>query len=475
MPARPRPLHETPTVPVLSFYGAAGTVTGSRFLVDTPEARVLVDCGLFQGRKELRLRNWDPFPTDPGTIDAVVLTHAHVDHCGYLPALVRDGFAGRVHCTTGTRALAQIVLPDAGHLQEEEAEYANRKGFSKHHPALPLYTEEDAQRSLRSLDAHPFDHEIEVAPGVHVTFRPAGHILGSAVVTMRLATARGRRIVFSGDLGRPHHPILQPPAPVGDADIVVMESTYGDRRHEDGGALERFRDAIVRTAARGGTVLIPAFAVDRTEVVLLRLRELTESGQIPDLPIFVDSPMALASLRVYREAIERNEAEIDPGLSALGDPFDAGRVTEIRDVAGSKGLADVHTPSIIISASGMATGGRVVHHLDRLLPDHRNTVVLVGFQAPGTRGRLLADGVRDLKLLGHYVHVRADVVDLGSFSVHADQDELVDWLHTADRPPTTTYVVHGEPDASAALAARINADDEQCAVTPRHNERVRLD
>lgn len=488
MAIRPRPAHEVPQVPVLSFYGGAGTVTGSRFLVDTPDARVLVDCGLFQGRKELRQRNWVPFPADPATIDAVVLTHAHVDHCGYLPALVRDGFAGRVHCTNGTRELAGIVLPDAGHLQEEEAEYANRKGFSKHHPALALYTEEDARRSLRSITAHAFDTEVEVAPGVHVTFRPAGHILGSAVVHLRLAPRSatgeagsaphadgGRRIVFSGDLGRPQHPILQPPAPIGDADVVVMESTYGNRRHDDADALDRFRDAIVRTAARGGTVLIPAFAVDRTEVVLWHLRELVQRGEIPDLPIYVDSPMALASLRVYRAAIERNEAEIDPGLAEMRDPFDAGRVTEVRDVADSKALADLRVPSIIISASGMATGGRVIHHLNRLLPSHRNTVLLVGFQAPGTRGRLLADGVRDIKMLGHYVHVRAEVVDLGAFSVHADRQELADWLATATRPPRATYLVHGEADASASLAELINTDDDQCAIVVRQGERVRLD
>jgi metallo-beta-lactamase family protein len=466
---------DRPDVPVMTFLGAAGTVTGSRFLIDTPEARVLVDAGMFQGLKPLRLRNWEPFPVPPSSIDAVVITHAHVDHVGYLPALVRDGFRGAVHTTTGTAALAGIVLPDAGHLQEEDAAYANRKGFSKHRPALPLYTEEDARWSLRLFSPQPFGDEVEIAPGVHLTLRPAGHILGSAVATVRLADHRDRRIVFSGDLGRPAHPILQPPAPIGDADIVVVESTYGDRRHDDVGGMERFADAIVRTAKRGGTVLIPAFAVDRTEVILYHLRRLVAEGAIPSLPVYVDSPMALAALRVYRRAIEVAEPEIDPELADLADPFDAGRVTEVRDVMDSMALAEVRGPIIIVSASGMASGGRVVHHLARLAPGHRNSVVLVGFQAPGTRGRLLADGARQIKMLGRYVPVRAEVVDIEAFSIHADQAELLAWLDTASAPPDTTYVVHGEREPAETLRDLIDDRDGWVAVVPRHGERVRLD
>lgn len=466
---------DRPEVPVLGFLGAAGTVTGSRFLLDTPRARVLVDAGMFQGLKALRLRNWERFPVPPSSIDAVVATHAHVDHVGYLPVLTRDGFRGAVHATAGTAALAGIVLPDAGHLQEEEAAYANRKGFSKHRPALPLYTEDDARRSLRHFTAQPFGDEVEIADGVHLTLRPAGHILGSAVATLRLAGDGDRRIVFSGDLGRPRHPILQPPSPVGDADVVVVESTYGDRRHDDAGALDRFAEAIARTAARGGTVLIPAFAVDRTEVVLHHLRDLLEAGRIPRLPVYVDSPMALAALRVYRQAIERGGVEIDPELADLADPFDAGDVVEVRDVEESKALADLPVPAIIVSASGMATGGRVVHHLARLAPHHRNTILLVGFQAPGTRGRLLADGARHVKMLGRYVPVRADVVEIDAFSVHADQDELLAWLDTAERRPDVVYVVHGEPDAAEALRDRIEERAGWTAVVPRHGERVRLD
>lgn len=463
-----------PEVPVLTFLGGTGTVTGSRFLIDAPRARVLVDAGLFQGQKELRERNWSPFPVDPATLDAVVITHGHIDHVGYLPVLVRDGYDGRAHATHGTTQLARIVLPDAGHLQEEEANYRNRKGFSKHHPALPLYTEADARTALDCFSSHPFDQEVEVAPGVHVTFRRAGHILGSATLRVRLEDAGDRIVAFSGDLGRPGHPLLAPPDPLGAVDAVVLESTYGDRRHDDADALDRFAEVIRRTAGRGGTVLIPAFAVDRTEVILYHLARLAERGEIPRLPVYVDSPMALTALAVYRRAIASGDPEIKPSVVGEGDVFDSGTVTEVRAVEDSIALADIRVPSIIVSASGMASGGRVVHHLERLLPDHRNSVLLVGFQAPGTRGRLLADGIDRLKILGRYLHVRAEVVDLGAFSVHADRDELVDWLHTATAEPDVTYLVHGEPDASEGLAAAIAASGWD-AVIPRLGERVRLD
>jgi metallo-beta-lactamase family protein len=460
---------------MLTFLGAAGTVTGSRFLIDTDRARVLVDCGLFQGLKHLRLRNWEPFPVPADTIDAVVLTHAHVDHVGYLPAIVRDGFRGPVFASAGTAALAAIVLPDCGHLQEEEAAYANRRGFSKHHPALPLYTEDDAATALELIRGADFGDEVEVAPGIHVTFRPAGHILGSSVVHVRLADHDDRTVVFSGDLGRPHHPVLQPPSPIGRADVVVVESTYGNRHHDDEGGMEQFRAALSETLGRGGTVLIPAFAVDRTEVVLFRLRELVEAGVIPSVPVFVDSPMALNALRAYRAAIASGAADIDPELAAMADPFDPGQLVEIRDVEESKALARNDYPSIIVSASGMATGGRVLHHLARLLPDPRNAVILPGYQAAGTRGRLLAEGAREVKLLGRYVRVRAKVVPLGSFSIHADQGELLAWVGTASPAPDAVYVVHGEGDASAELRDHLDQDLDLCAVVPRHLERVRLD
>lgn len=464
-----------PSVPLLRFLGATETVTGSRFLVETPHARVLVDCGLFLGLKALRLRNWEPFPIDPSTIDAVLLTHAHLDHTGYLPALGRNGFQGQIFATAGTQALSRIVLPDSGHLQEEDADYANRKGFSKHSPALPLYTEEDARRVVERFTVAPFDTPIEAAPSVWATFHHAGHILGSATITLELDAARKRTIVFSGDLGRPHHPILRPPTPLSAADVVLVESTYGDRQHEDVESLQRFEEAIVRTAARGGMVVIPSFAVDRTEVILFHLRCLVQARRVPDLPVYVDSPMALSALEIYRQALVERSPEIQAELYAETDPFNPGRLIEVRTVEQSMAVNDQHVPSIIISASGMATGGRVLHHLAQRLSDHRTTVILVGFQAAGTRGRLLLDGARSVKMLGHYVSVCAEVVSVPAFSVHADQAEMLAWLRATPHPPEMTFVVHGESIAAESLHRRIGQELDWTVAVPRYLEHVRLD
>jgi len=466
------------TVPVMTFLGATGTVTGSRFLIDTEAARILVDCGLYQGVKELRLRNWEPFPVEPASLDAVVLTHAHVDHCGYVPALARLGFEGPVYATPDTVELAGIVLPDSGHLMEEEAAYANRRGYSKHRPAKPLYTKSEAEASLGLFETLPFGETREIAEGVSVTLRPSGHILGAASVLLELRNGTdGRRLLFSGDLGRDAHPLLVPPDPIGGVDVVVMESTYGDRLHDDAGALEALAAAIRRTAARGGTVVIPAFAVDRTEVVLFRIRELLEAGLIPELPVFVDSPMALSALRVYRRALAEGRPDVRPELRTgeTGDVLGTGEVREARDVEASKAIDRHDFPSIVISASGMATGGRVLHHLTRRLPDPRNTIVLVGFQAVQTRGRMLAEGAREIKMLGRYVPVRAEIVTLPSFSVHADREELVAWLRTATSPPEHVYLVHGEARAAAKLAGSIADELGWVAVVPTLGERVRLD
>lgn len=470
-----------PSVPVLRFLGAAGTVTGSRFLIDAPHARVLVECGLFQGLKPLRLRNWEPFPVDPETIDAVVLTHAHLDHTGYLPALVRDGFRGHIFATEGTLALCKILLPDSGHIQEEDAAYANRKGFSKHSPALPLYTQNDATKALQYFTTVPFGASTKVTQGVRVSFRPAGHILGSATVTLELEAKRTRTITFSGDLGRPVHPILRPPVPLPKADVIVVESTYGNRQHEDVASLKHFEDAIVRTADRGGMVVIPSFAVDRTEVVLFHLRQLMQAQRIPHLPVYLDSPMALSTLGIYRRALAEGSPEIHAALcrqassSDPSDPFHPGSLIEVRSVEQSRALNNLHSPAIIISASGMATGGRVLHHLANRLPDEWNTVILVGFQAEGTRGRLLFEGARVVKMLGRYIPVRAEVIAVPAFSVHADQIEMLAWLQTASRPPEVTYVVHGEQEAAAALCGAIEKNLDWTAAVPRHLEQVRLD
>ena len=458
----------------LTFLGATGTVTGSRFLVEAAGVRLLVDCGLYQGLKQLRLRNWEPFPVDPSTIDAVVITHAHVDHIGYLPRLRLAGFRGPVHCTQATADLAAIVLPDSGHLQEEEAKYANRVGSSKHHPALPLYTEEDARATLPQFQAVEFDTPSDVGGGVRLTLQPAGHILGSATVRLELPVS-GRSVLFSGDLGRANHPLLVPPGGPDGADVVVMESTYGGRRHAEERGVEELGAAIARTAERGGTMVIPAFAVDRTEVILMALRGLMATGTVPSLPVHVDSPMALRALDVYRGAVHRGAPDVRPELQDGTDLFDPGDLHEVLDVEGSKALATAAYPAIIVSASGMATGGRVLHHLARLLPDPDNTVVLVGFQAEGTRGRLLVDGRRRLKMFGSYVRVGAEVVNLGAFSVHADHEELLGWLASSDPGPDTTYIVHGEAAAGEALEQAIESDLGLLAVRPTYGERVRLD
>jgi metallo-beta-lactamase family protein len=461
--------------PTLQFLGGAGTVTGSKHLVRVGDAGILIDCGLFQGPRELRERNWIDPVADPAALDAVVLTHAHVDHCGYLPRLVASGFRGPVFTTPATAELVRIVLPDCGHLQEEEAEYANRKGFSRHRPALPLYTEDEAWKAAELLRPIQFHEPIEVARGVRLSVAPAGHILGSATVQLDIGVA-GTRIGFSGDLGRSCHPFLVPPDPPGDVDWLVVESTYGDRRHEVTDVLQGLESIIESTVSRGGSVLVPAFAVDRTEVLLFHLAELQRAGRFPSgVPIYVDSPMALSALRVYRAALGRGDLDVRDAALERGDPFVLHGLHEVSDVEESKSLNHPSSPSIIISAAGMATGGRVVHHLAHFLPDSRHTVLLVGFQAQGTRGRSLLEGSTELKLLGRYVAVRASVVDLPAFSVHADSAELVAWVQASPRQPDAVYVVHGEPAASESLARAIPRASGPSAIVPRLGEIVRLD
>ena len=451
----------------LTFLGGAGTVTGSKYLVQHDGGKVLVDCGLFQGLRELRRRNWDELPVDPRSLDAVVLSHAHLDHCGYLPRLVAGGFRGVVHCTEDTAALVEVVLRDSAHLQEEEATNARRGGYSRHDPPLPLYDDHDVERTLRLLRPVPYDVHTRIAEDLHVILRNAGHILGSASPTVHVDQ---RVVVFSGDLGRPTHPLLDPPAPPDAADTIVVESTYGNRRQvaDDPDALG---EVIRRTVRRGGSVLIPAFAVDRTELVLLELARLTRAGEIPRVPVFLDSPMALAALDIYRTALAAGRL----ALPTRPDPFDPGELRFARTAQESAELNDPAVPCVIVSASGMATGGRVVHHLRTQLPDPRNTVVLVGYQAVGTRGRDLLDGARHLKMHGRYVPVRCDVVQLADYSVHADAEELMRWLANAPKQPDTCFVVHGELNASSVLAERIADDLGWCAVVPRHGEKVRLD
>ncbi len=458
--------------PTLTFVGGAGTVTGSKTLLETSAGRVLIDCGLFQGRKKLRQQNWEPLPVDPASIDAVVLTHAHIDHCGYLPRLVTQGFSGPVFCTEGTRKLAEIVLPDCGHLQEEEAEFANRKGYSKHKPALPLYTEDDARASLRLLEPVPFDYAETLLPGVEATWQHAGHILGAASVSIHLAE-QDRRVVFSGDLGRSTHPLLQPPAPIGPADVLVTESTYGDERHPENDPRAAIAEVINETAGQGGVVLIPAFAVDRTEIVLWYLDQLVADGSVPDIGVYVDSPMASRALSVYRTEARKGSSEFRPEYRGQ-ELFGSITITETRTVDASKELNQRRGPMVIVSASGMATGGRIIHHLANRIGDDRNAVVLVGFQAPGTRGDSLRSGAKQIKMFGHYHPVRAKVSSI-ALSAHADQDDLLDWVGSCTPAPEIVFVNHGEPEGSNALVAALGSRLGVTAVAPRAGERVRLD
>jgi metallo-beta-lactamase family protein len=450
----------------LNFWGAAGTVTGSKYLVTTGSRRVLVDCGLFQGLKELRLRNRTPFPVEPASIDAVVLTHAHLDHTGYLPLLVRNGFRGPVYCTEATRHLSEILLPDSGHLQEEEAAFANREGYSRHRPALPLYTRDDAVQSLERFAPIPYEEEVELGGGVSVRLHPAGHILGAATVRLR---AEGTSVLFSGDLGRPNDPILRPPAPAESADYLVVESTYGDRRHAAVDPAESLAEVVTRTAARGGSVVIPAFAVGRTQTLLYLVRHLKEEGRIPDLPVFLDSPMAGAATRVFREhgAAESllDQAEVDAVC-------DAAKVVET--VQESKRIDRGAFPRIIISASGMATGGRVLHHLKVFAPDPRNTILFTGYQALGTRGGDMVRGAEEVKIHGAYVPVRAEVASLDNVSGHADYAEILEWLRTVPAAPRRTFITHGEPAAADALRRRIEEELSWSCRIPEHGEQAEL-
>ena len=449
----------------LQFLGANATVTGSRHLVTAGSSRILVDCGLFQGYKPLRLRNWAEFPVDPGSIDAVVLTHAHLDHSGYLPRLIRSGFRGRVWCTEATRSLCGILLPDSGRLLEEEAGYANRKGSSKHHPAEPLYSEVDARAALRLLQGVGFEQAFEPAPGISATFRMQGHILGAGAVTLEF---EGRRLTFSGDLGRPDDPVMLAPAPLADSDWVVVESTYGDRVHPAETLERELLEVLQRVVARNGVVVIPAFAVGRAQMLLHVIAQLQSSGRLPEVPVYLNSPMAASVTGLYRQYPQLHRLDA-AALDAMQ------RTTRIVDsVEASKALNRRKGPMVIVSASGMATGGRVLHHLVAFAPDPRNAIVLCGYQAGGTRGAVLAAGNRQLRIFGQDIHVGAEVAQLAAGSAHADADEILAWLRTAPQPPRKVFVTHGEPDAADALRARIEHELGWPAHFPEYLERVEL-
>jgi metallo-beta-lactamase family protein len=445
----------------IRFLGGTGTVTGSKYLVEHEGQRLLVDCGLFQGFKQLRLRNRDPLPVVPAQIGAVVLTHAHIDHSGYLPLLVREGFKGKAWCTPGTRDLCRIMLPDSGHLQEEEAAYANRKGFSKHQPALPLYNVDDARESLKHLHAVPLHEVFEPLRGWRVRLSAAGHILGAASALIEVG---GKRLLFSGDLGRPDDALMPAPDAPPEADVVVCESTYGDRRHPEENLLAELGPALSRLAARGGTAVVPVFAVGRAQALLHAIAQLKARGELPaGLPVYLDSPMAVHTTELY----EHHLGEHRLSAAQCRDMERAAHL--VTSVEQSKAIAMQRGPKLILAASGMATGGRVLHHLSQHLGDHRNMVVLTGYQAPGTRGARLAQGTATLRIFGQDWPVRAEVVQLTSASAHADADQLMAWLRQLPRAPHRVFVTHGDMEAADALRLNIEHELGWRALVPEHN------
>jgi metallo-beta-lactamase family protein len=455
----------------LTFLGAARTVTGSKYLLKHAGRQVLFDCGLFQGLKELRLRNWEEFPVPPASLDAIVLTHAHLDHVGYLPRLVAKGFAGRVFCTAGTADLCQLVLPDSGRIQEEDSRQANRHGYSKHTPALPLYDEADAHRALTHLHPVPYRREVEIVDGISIEFVPTGHLLGSAYVVAKL---RGHRtILFGGDLGRYNRPVLQDPAPAVRADVVLVESTYGDRDHgpdDDGQELA----SIVRdTAALGGKVVIPAFAIGRVEELLYWIRRLEREQRIPVLPVYVDSPMATNALKYYSSRTSELDPDMRPAQKDVST-FATARFQTVSSPQQSKELTASRRSAIVISSSGMATGGRVLHHMAAALPDPRNTILFAGYQAAGTRGRQLVDGATEVRLHGAVVPVRARIAKIDSMSAHADRNEVLQWLGTLPEAPGLLCLVHGEPKPMDALKDTIKVKLGWSALTPEHRQTIEI-
>lgn len=462
-----------PPRPLITFLGAARTVTGSKFLVDTPRARVLVDCGLFQGPKKLRRRNWDGFPVDPASIDAVAASHAHLDHVGYLPALVRHGYSGSIWASESTGRLAGVVMADSGRIQVEDARRANRKGYSKHTPALPLYTERDAMAASAQFRVAPWHEATPIADGISLRLTRAGHILGSASILLEFDDGTDP-LHISGDLGRPFHPVLDPPDPPPAAGTVVMETTYGDTEQLEEDGTAELGAVITRTAERGGAVVIPAFSIDRTEVILIALRNLTEAGTIPKMPVFLDSPMARSALGFYLRAVAESHHEIRDDIAGQPEIFDPGNLTVTESVDDSKAINRAERPYIVISASGMATGGRVLHHLKRELPNPASAVTLVGYQAGGTRGARLLNGEDEIKIHGEWWPVRAEIASVPAFSVHADRSELIDWLASASTPPHQVVGVHGDPEAMDSFKEAVSERLSQNVLTPGQGESILL-
>ena len=460
----------------IQFLGAAQSVTGSKFVLEVRGSRAMIDCGLFQGLKELRQRNWKPLPLNVESINWVLLTHAHIDHTGFLPRLVREGFDGPVFTTAATADLLQLLLPDSGKIQEEEAEYANRKGYSKHKPALPLYSEADARAALRLVRGLPYNQVVRLNKFLTARFVSVGHILGSSYIEAEINEPDHEpiKVIFSGDVGRYDEPILNDPTPAFEADFLLLESTYGDRLHEHSNPKERLAEIINETAKRGGKVIIPAFAVGRTQLLVYYLRELEDEGRIPILPVVVDSPMAASATKLYTKHKADHDTDMQKIRKAGDNPLATHNFSLVQGRKGSKDLNSLKGPAIIISASGMATGGRVLHHLAQHLPDPASAVIFVGYQGAGTRGRRLQDGEKEIRIHGQMVDVRAHIESIGSLSAHADANELMRWLSNFSRPPKTTFIVHGEPESSAALGDRIVRELGWKVMIPAYEEKVEL-
>ncbi len=445
-------------MPKLTFLGAAGTVTGSKYLVEAANKRLLVDCGIFQGTPELSDRNYKPLPTDPKSFDYVVLTHAHLDHTGLLPRLVKDGYGGPIFANPATIDLTTLLLKDSAHLQEDDAERARTKGYSRHANPQPLYTADDVDPVLRAMKPMPRKGGFDISPEFHIESYDAGHILGSSSLVLTI-TDNGKKnvVIFSGDIGRYNQPILNDPStPAANADVLLCESTYGDREHEPGDPAELLAAVVNRVAKRGGSIVVPAFAIGRAQTFMYYLRQLEDQQRIPRLPVYVDSPMALSATDLYLKYREDHDLEFSrEDNNGKGDPLDVHQFHLTRTADESKQINNVKTPCIIISASGMVTGGRVLHHLIQRLPDPRNAVILAGFQAQGTRGRALQEGAKTIRLFGQEIPVNAEIVELGQFSAHAGKSELLRWLTGLPAPPKQTYLVHGEPSAAQSLQASI--------------------
>ncbi|WAC07311.1 MAG: MBL fold metallo-hydrolase [Thermodesulfobacteriota bacterium] len=460
----------------LTFLGATGTVTGSRFLLDSEKRKLLVDCGLFQGLKQDRLKNWEPFPIPQVKIDRVLLTHAHLDHSGYLPRFIKQGFTGKVHSTWSTFDLCRIMLRDSGHLQEEDAYWANKKKFSKHEPALPLYTVKDAENSLKYFDPVFYGQDLLVADSLRVKFRDAGHILGSSFIDIKnTSNNRIRKILFTGDLGRPSRPILRDPVQVFEVDYLILESTYGDRLHDSKPPEEELARVINESVKRGGSLVIPSFAVGRTQELLFCIRELEEEGKIPSLPVFVDSPMAIDATMVFEK--RKGDYDIESKVLELEgkNVLKTRQIKFCRSTEESKQLDEQKISGIIISASGMVEGGRILHHLAHRLPNPQHTVLFIGFQAAGTRGHTILEGKPMVKIHGQQIPIRAKIENISGFSAHADYNEILAWLMGFNRPPLKTFIVHGEPEAAEALSEKIKRKFGWDVVIPKFKETFEID